>query len=140
MILHAAANPEHLLPMFSYLLGPSLFPLSQRTLLPCLGSPRCSWTATPRNPGQHTCWWRRLLGVAVQEDPGSLRLGSNFMEFRRTKVLWRLARLGLLLSPKGFLCNQNVKTGGLWQLEERQSAVERCKVSHLDINQLTHSC
>ena len=28
--------------------------------------PRCSWTTTPRNTGQKSCWWR-LLGVLVQE-------------------------------------------------------------------------
>ena len=44
-----------------------------------LGHLRCSWAATPRNPGQHR-WWGRLLGIAVQEHLGYARLSSTALE------------------------------------------------------------
>ena len=58
------------------ILCPSRLSLWPRAVVHNLEESRCSWTATPRNPSQHS-WKRRLLGIAVQEHLSCPWLGTT---------------------------------------------------------------
>ena len=61
----------------------SLFVLLARVVVLNLGLLRCFWTATPRNPSQHSWCWR-LLGVGVQKHLSNPRLRTTGLEDHAT--------------------------------------------------------